>query len=179
MNLIVAVDQEWGIGRQGKLLFSLKGDMRFFKETTMGHTVVMGRGTLESLPGARPLKGRRNIVLSHQPAFEVEGAEVCHSFEELFQLLQEGEEVFVMGGASLYNGLLPYCEKAYITRVDASGGADVFITDISSVPGWEEVAASEPMCEGELSYRFCTWRNRAVRPWPAVAGGESSRSVDG
>ena len=109
MNLIVAVDRGWGIGKDGGLLYSIPEDMKFFRTTTAGKTVIMGRATLESLPGGRPLPKRRNIILSRTLS-EVEGAEVCKTPEEIVALLADtpSEDIFVIGGESVYRDMLPY-----------------------------------------------------------------------
>ena len=129
MELIAAADKNWAIGRDGKLLCHLPGDLKYFKEKTTGKTVVMGRKTLESLPGSKPLPNRRNIVLTKDPSFEKEGCEIVHSVDELFDILGE-EPVMVMGGASVYEQLLPYCDSCYITKIDACFDADTYIANL-------------------------------------------------
>ena len=168
MNYIVAVDREWGIGKQNDLLFSLKGDMAFFRATTSGKTVIMGDRTLASLPGGKPLKNRRNIVMTLDLSFEApEGVEVCHSIDELFTLLKslsDTNDVFVIGGATIYNLLYPYCEYAYITKVDAIGGAEVFIENLDEKPNWQVCHIGESAEESGLCYTFYTYKNQAVQP---------------
>ena len=109
MNLIVAVDLNWGIGHAGGLLVSLREDMKRFKEMTIGQVVVLGRKTLATFPGGKPLPGRTNVILTHQPDFSVDGALVCHSLDELFGLLAgfSDESIYLIGGSSLYEQLLP------------------------------------------------------------------------
>ena len=169
MNYIVAVDKEWGIGKQNDLLFSLKGDMAFFRTTTSGKTVIMGDRTLASLPGGRPLKNRTNIVMTLDLDFVApEGVTVCHSTGELFALLKQlpnTDEVFVMGGATIYNLLYPYCEYAYITKVDAVGGAEVFIENLDSKENWQVCHVGETMEEDGISYTFYTYKNNDVKPY--------------
>ena len=120
MKLFAAADKEWNIGNKGELLFSLPDDMKFFRTTTSGKVVVMGRKTLESFPGSKPLKNRVNIVLSRN-AHEVEGAEFVNSVDELLEKVKEynSDDVYVIGGAQIYSLLLPYCDTALITHVDA------------------------------------------------------------
>ena len=103
MNLIAAVDKNWAIGRKGQLLVTIPQDQRRFREETVGKVIVMGRKTLESLPGGRPLPGRRNIVLSRDSAYKVKGADVCHSLEETMALVKNypSEKVYIIGGESL------------------------------------------------------------------------------
>lgn len=169
MNYIVAVDEKWGIGKQNDLLFSLKGDMAFFRETTRGKTVVMGDRTLASLPGGRPLKGRDNIVMTLLPDFvPPEGVTVCRSLGDLFALLagrENDDDVFVIGGATIYNLLQPYCRYAYITKVQADGEAEVFIRNLDEDPAWRVCHTGETLCENGLTYTFYTYENTAVKPY--------------
>lgn len=169
MNYIVAVDRHWGIGKQNDLLFSLKGDMAFFRQTTNGKTVVMGDRTLASLPGGNPLKNRENVVMTLIPDFvPPPGVTVCRSTEELFALLKargHDEDVFVIGGATIYNLLEPYCRYAYITKVDADGGAEVFIRDLDKLPNWQVCRTGETVEENGLTYTFYTYENHNVKPY--------------
>ena len=169
MNYIVAVDKEWGIGKQNDLLFSLKGDMAFFRATTLNKTVIMGDRTLASLPGGNPLKNRKNIVMTLDTDFvPPEGVTVCHSTKELFDLLGEQEnteDVFVMGGATIYNLLYPYCRYAYITKVDAVGGAEVFIENLDKKDNWNICHTGETATENDLTYTFYTYENTDVKPF--------------
>ena len=164
MDLIAAVDMHWGIGKNGKLLFSLPEDMKFFKETTWGHTVVMGHTTLRSLPKQAPLKGRRNIVLSRDRSLWIEGAEVCHDFAELAALLRPDERVFLMGGASLYQSLVDSCERAFVTRVNAARECDVTLPDLDARPNWKIVEESEEKEYEGLTFRFTIYQNDCVKP---------------
>jgi len=165
MNYIVAVDKNWGIGKDNDLLFSLSGDMKYFKETTMGSTVIMGDRTLISLPKSQPLKGRDNVVMTLDENFNSEGITLCHSVEELGRYLDEKkpEKAFVMGGATIYNLLYDYCEYAYITKVDAVGDADVFIKNLDTIDHWEMIEESEVMEEKGLKYTFCIYKNNQVK----------------
>ncbi len=165
MNYIVAVDKNWGIGKNNDLLFSLSGDMKYFKETTMGSTVIMGDRTLISLPKSQPLKGRDNVVMTLDETFNPEGVTICHSVEDLGKYLNEKkpEKAFVMGGATIYNLLYDYCEYAYITKVDAVGDADVFIKNLDTIDHWEMIDQSEVMEEKGLKYTFCIYKNNQVK----------------
>ena len=128
MKAILSADRKWGLGYQGRLLVSIPSDLRFFRETTMGHVVVMGRKTLESFPQGRPLANRVNIVISHNPDYQVKDAIVVHSVEEAMQECKKHEgEVFVIGGESIYRAMLPYCNTAYVTRTDHVYEADTWI----------------------------------------------------
>lgn len=163
MNYIACVDENWGIGKNGDLLFSIKGDMKFFRETTLGKTVVMGRKTLLSFPGSNPLKNRRNIVLTKNRDFSCEDAEIVHSTEELSALLKndkaDSDNIFVIGGAQIYNALYKFCKTAYITKVSADGNADVFIKDLDKEQDWKVVSKSQSFCENGLEYTFYTYEN--------------------
>ncbi len=166
MNLIAAADRNWGIGKDGDLLFHLKKDMRYFKEKTSGHVIVMGRKTLESFPGGRPLPNRTNIVLTRDPAYHVEGAMVVHGIEELLTRLKELEdkEIWLVGGGSLYQALLPWCDKAYITELEAVCPADTFMPDLTKEPGWVLESRGDPMEEKGIGFRFCIYKNTGLRP---------------
>ena len=120
MNLIAAVDENWAIGYQNKLLTSIPEDMKFFRETTTGKVVVMGRKTLESFPGKKPLKNRTNIILTKNPSYQVEGAVMVHDLDELHKELEKynSEDIFVIGGESIYRQLLDECDTAYITKIE-------------------------------------------------------------
>lgn len=128
MNLIVAVDKNWAIGLHNKLLVSIPADMKFFRETTMGKVVVMGRKTLESFPGGQPLKKRTNIVLTSDKNYKVKDAVVVNSVEALLEELRQynDEDIYVIGGESIYRQLLPYCKVAHITKIDHAYEADTY-----------------------------------------------------
>lgn len=151
-NLIAAVAKDGGIGREGQLLFRLPEDLHRFKALTMGGTLVMGRATLDSLPGGRPLPGRRNVVLTRDESFRREGVEAVHSVEQLLSLLNGVVPVWVIGGASVYEQLLPLCEALYLTEVDAVVPADRFLR--WNEEEWTITDRSEWMQEGEVRYRF-------------------------
>lgn len=159
MILIAAADRNWAIGRDGGLLYSLPDDMRFFRETTKGSVVIMGRATLESLPGARPLPGRRNIVLSRRSDFSVDGAEVYGTVGEVLRAC-EGEErkVFVIGGEAVYRAFLEHCDTAYITKIDDARAADRFFPNLDESPGWKIVSRSEGHENNGVSFAFVTYK---------------------
>lgn len=164
MNLIAAVDAGWGIGKNGSLLASIKEDMKFFRTTTSGHVVVMGRKTLESFPGGRPLKNRVNIVLTSDHNYQKDGAQIVHDTEELKKSLSEypSEEIYVIGGDSIYHQLLDWCDTAYITRIDHAFDADAWFPDLDQDPAWELTKAGEWKQADDLRYRFCTYERKAV-----------------
>ena len=160
MKLIVAVDENWAIGNQNKLLVSIPADMKFFRETTKGNVVVMGRKTLESFPGGQPLKNRTNIVLTKDKSYQVKDAIVVHSLEELLEELKAypEESVYVIGGESVYRMLLPYCTEAYITKICHSYAADTFFPDLDADPEWELEGESEEQTYFDLEYVFTRYR---------------------
>ena len=133
MRAILNADRNWGIGFQNRLLVHIPSDMRFFREQTTGNIVVMGRKTLESLPGGKPLPDRDNIILSRDPDLRARGAAVVHSVEELQKLLADvdTDRVYVIGGAEVYRLLLPYCDTVFVTKVDYAYQADAFFPDIT------------------------------------------------
>lgn len=157
MNLIVAIDKNNGIGKNGDLLCHLSADLKHFKEVTTGKTVIMGYNTLISLPKSAPLKNRRNIVL-YENDITVEGAEIVHSLDELFELLGDidNDEYFVIGGAMVYTLLMPYCKKLYITHIDKAFDADRFLPEIKA-DEWRAIEESEPMEEEGIPFRYVTY----------------------
>lgn len=147
MNLIVAVDENWGIGYQGDLLARVSTDLKNFRKVTSGKTVVYGSNTLATFPGGRVLPNRTNIVLNWDPDYAPEGAVVVHSLEELFTELKkyDTDEVFVIGGASVYNQLLPYCNRAYVTKFLKRFRSDVTIPNLDKAEDWQIACVEEPM----------------------------------
>lgn len=157
MNIIVNVSRTWGIGKDGDLLFHIKGDMKFFKETTINNVVVMGRKTLDSLPNGLPLKDRVNIVITRNRDFRRDGVVVVHSVDELLEEIKKyNTEIFVIGGGEIYNMLLPYCDKAYITKVDSDKEADTFFVNLDEDDTWKAESQSDIMGE-KLKYRFVVY----------------------
>lgn len=157
MNLIVAVDRNWAIGKDGDQLVYLSEDLKHFKALTTGHPVILGRKTLATFPGGRPLKGRRNMILSRSPGFAPEGAEV---FQNLPALLEAApEDAFVLGGASVYAALLDRCGTAYVTRIEASfPGPDCFIPNLDRLPQWHVTDEGPTLEEQGLRFRYVTYR---------------------
>lgn len=149
MNAIVAISENGGIGKDNRLLFHISADLKRFKELTSGHTVIMGRKTLQSLPGGRGLPNRRNIVITRDIDFTAERAEIVHSVDEALALAEE--DAFVIGGASIYQAMLPYCDKVYLTKVYADAEADVFFP---SLCGWQVVRRSEMQEENGLRFQY-------------------------
>ncbi|MDO4632736.1 MAG: dihydrofolate reductase [Eubacteriales bacterium] len=162
MNIIVAVDSNWAIGLNNRLLVSIPADMKLFRETTSGKVVVMGRKTLESFPNGLPLKNRTNIVLTRDPEYQVKGAVMVHSLEELFEELKQydTEDVYCIGGDSIYHLLLPYCDVAHVTKIDHAYEADSFFLNLDEDPEWEITADSDEHTYFDLEYQFLQYERR-------------------
>lgn len=152
MFAIVAVDNRWGIGREGDLLFRVSDDLKRFRALTEGHTVLMGRKTLESLPKQRGLPNRRNMVLTTNRAYTAENVETVHSPAEAVMLAPE--DCWLIGGASVYRELLPVCQRVYVTRIDGDGGADVFFPDLEHDRRWRLDKKSDVQEENGLRFRY-------------------------
>ena len=160
---IVHADRKWGIGKNNDMMFSLPKDMKFFRETTMGHTVVMGGNTLRSFPNQKPLKNRVNIVLSRGQVRD--DCIIVRSYDELKAEMKkrENEEIYVIGGGEIYKELLPYCHEALVTKVDAVGGADAFFPNLDEDKNFVCVATSEPIDDNGNIIRFTTYQNTNVK----------------
>lgn len=165
MQLIAAVDNNWAIGNGNKLLVRIPDDQKFFRETTMGHVVVLGRKTLEEFPGGLPLKGRKNIILSRDKDFVVKDAAVVHSIEELFGELKKynSDEIFIIGGESIYNMLYEYCDTAHITKINYSYQADKYFPNLDQTENWEMYADSEEHTYFDLEYFFYCYKNKSPK----------------
>ena len=155
MNVIVAVDENWAIGKDGDQLVYLKEDLKRFRALTSGHTVILGRKTLATFPGGRPLKNRRNLILSRNSKFRAEGAEVFSSVEELVK--QVDEDAFVIGGASVYEQLLPYCDTAYVTKIHAAFPADTYFPDLDKLEEWSVTEESACLEQDGISYHYVVY----------------------
>ena len=156
MNLIAAVDKNWAIGCKNKLLVSIPADMKFFRETTVGKVVVMGRKTLESFPNGMPLKKRTNIVLTHDKTYKVPDAILVHSMEELHEELKKypSEDIYVIGGETIYKQLLDECDVAHITQIDYEFEADAYFPNLDELPDWKITQDSEEQTYFDLEYYF-------------------------
>ncbi|MBQ7948369.1 MAG: dihydrofolate reductase, partial [Clostridia bacterium] len=152
-----------GIGKGNDMMFSLPKDMKFFRETTMGHTVVMGGNTLRSFPNQKPLKNRVNIVLSRGQVRD--DCVIVRSYEQLKNEMKsrENEDIFVIGGGEVYKELLPYCHGAFVTKVDSVGGAEVFFPNLDEHPDFVCVDEGEPMDDNGLTIRFTKYENKNVK----------------
>ena len=163
MNAIVVADQNWAIGRDNRLLFSLPTDMKRFRSLTLGGTVLMGRRTLDSFPGGRPLPGRQNIVLTRDASFRREGVTAVTSLAAALDVVPDPEKLWVIGGGSIYTALLGRCKRVYLTKVDAAAeGADTFFPNLDKLPGWEVEHSGEPMTENGLTFRFIEYVNKNI-----------------
>jgi dihydrofolate reductase len=163
MKAIVAVDREWGIGKGNDLLFSIPEDMKFFRTTTTGKVIVIGRKTLESFPGGKPLKNRTNVVLTRNGSWD--GVISVNGIEALMREISgfSDDDVYVCGGASVYKELLDYCKEALVTKVDAIGGAEAFFPNLDELQNWELICESETIESNGFKISFCTYRNSCVK----------------
>ncbi len=162
MNLIVAVDENWAIGKDNGLLVSIPADMKFFRETTTGKVVVMGRKTLESFPNGLPLKKRTNIVLTGNPDYQVKDAIMVHSVPGLLRELEKyhSEDVYVIGGSSVYQELLPLCDTAHVTKIRHSYEADTWFPNLDEMEEWEITGESEEQTYFDLEYTFVRYERK-------------------
>ena len=162
MNLIVAVDKNWAIGNKNQLLVRIPADQKFFRETTTGKIVVMGRKTLESFPNGLPLKNRTNIVLTSDRSYAVSGAVVVHSMDELHEELKKypSEDIFVIGGETAYRQLLDECDTAHITKIDYAFEADTYFPNLDERDDWEITADSEEQTYFNLEYYFYKYERK-------------------
>ena len=162
MNAIVVVDQNWAIGREGDLLFSLPTDMKRFRSLTLGGTVILGRKTLDSFPGGRPLPKRRNIVITRNVDFDREGCEVASNLNAALALAEntEPDKLWIIGGGSVYTAMLSRCKRVFLTKVDAvAEDADTFFPNLDKLPAWEVERTSESITENGVTYRFIDYLN--------------------
>ena len=166
MECIVNVTENWGIGLEGRLLVSISADLKRFRSLTTGKTVILGRKTLETFPGGRPLKNRRNLILSRNPALGIEGAEIVHNLAELRGACRgcAEEDIAVIGGASVYELLLPYCRRARITKTLLSPAADRFFPNLDKLPGWSVESRSEILEENGVRFQYIDYVNSSPCP---------------
>ena len=162
MNVIVAVDQNWAIGKNNDLLVSIPADMKMFREETSGKVVVLGRKTLESFPNGLPLKNRTNIILTKNKDFKVKDAIVVNSIEELLEEIKKypAEDVYCIGGDSIYHQLLPYCDVAHVTKIEFAYEADRYFPNLDEMPEWEITARSEEHTYFDLEYAFVKYERK-------------------
>ena len=167
MNLIVAVDRNWAIGNKGKLLVSIPGDQRLFREETMGKVIVMGRKTMESLPGGNPLPGRTNVVLTRKSDYAKKGAVIFHEVQETLDFLKQfpDEDIFIIGGGEIYREFLPYCDTAHVTWIDYSYEADTYFPNLDQDPNWHVTEESDEQTYFSLCYEFRKYQVTVHRAW--------------
>lgn len=156
MNMIVAVDSNWAIGHKGKLLVSIPEDMQFFRRETTGKVVAMGRKTLESFPNGLPLKNRVNVVITKDKEYNVKDAIICHSIEEALEVLKQynDEDIYVIGGESVYRQFLPYCSVAHVTKINYSYDADTYFPNLDEMDEWTIEESSDERTYFDLEYEF-------------------------
>ncbi len=161
MNLIVAVDKNWAIGKNNRMMWSIPADMKFFRETTRGNVVIMGRKTLESFPQGQPLKNRVNIVITRNPGYKVKGAVVVHSVEEAVEEARKYEgEIYVIGGESIYREMLSLCDTAFVTKIDHAYDADTYFPNLDQDEEWRMTKISEEQTCFDLEYYFTVYEKR-------------------
>ncbi len=160
---ILCVDKNWGIGKRNGLLFTLPKDMKFFRETTLNHVVAMGENTLLSFPNSKPLKNRTHIVLSQDESHNYEGVENVHDFDEFLKRIAEhaqNEDVYIIGGASVYRQTLPFVDQVLLTKVDAVGGAELFFPNLDEDNYFEVVKESDWEDDNGFKIKFLTYKNK-------------------
>ena len=162
MNLIVAVDENWAIGYKNELLIRIPADMKMFRQETTGKVVVLGRKTLETFPNGQPLKNRTNIILSTKKDYQVKDAIVVHSIEELLEELKNypSEDIYIIGGETIYRQMLPYCDVAHVTRIDRKYEADVFFPNLEEDGNWDITAESDEQSYFDTTYTFVKYERR-------------------
>ena len=162
MNLIACVDANWAIGKNNQLLVRIPADQKFFRETTTGKVVVMGRKTLESFPNGQPLKNRTNIVLTHDHTYQVKDAIVVYSMDELHEELKkyDSEDIYIIGGESIYNQFVDACDVAHITKVDYAYDADAHFPNLDEKPGWQITQDSEEQTYFDLIFYYYKYEKK-------------------
>lgn len=162
MKAILSADRNWGIGCNNKLLVSIPSDMKFFRQTTTGKVVVMGRKTLESFPNGLPLKNRTNIVLTGNPDYKVKDAVIVHDPEELMDELKkyDTDDIYVIGGESIYRMLLPECDTVLVTKIDRAFQADTYFPNLDEMDEWEMTEEGEEQTCFDLEFRFTKYERK-------------------
>ena len=162
MNLIVAVDNNWAIGNKGELLIRIPNDHKNFREDTTGKVVVLGRKTLDTFPQGMPLKNRTNIILSANQDYKVKDAIVVHSIDELNEELKKykSEDIYIIGGESIYRQMLPFCNTAHITKIEHSYSADTYFPNLDQMPEWKVTASSEEQTYFDITYEFIKYEKK-------------------
>ncbi len=166
MNAIVAVDSNWAIGNKGQLLIRIPADQKMFKAETIGGVVVLGRKTMDTFPGRKPLPERTNIILSTNPDYKVQDGIVVHSVEQLIDELKSypSEKIYIIGGDSVYKQMLPYCDTVHVTKIDREYEADAYFPNLDEDPDWEITASSEEQVYFDTTYTFLKYeRKKAIK----------------
>lgn len=164
MNLIVCADRNWAIGNNNKLLVSIPKDMKSFREMTTGKVIILGRKTLATFPGGRPLDSRTNIILSSDKKYKVDGAVVVNSIDELLKEISkyDSDDVYVCGGESVYRQLIPYCDVAHVTRIDHAYDADTYFPNLDDSDEWEIEVESDEEVYFDVTYTFVKYRRTSA-----------------
>jgi len=159
MNMIVAVDSNWAIGNKGQLLISIPADHKMFRNETTGKVVVLGRKTLDTFPGGQPLAQRTNIILSKKKDYKVKGATVVHSIDQLLEELEEydSSEIYIIGGATVYEQMLPYVDTVHVTKIDREYDADAYFPNLDKDSEWKITAESDEQYYFDTTYEFCKY----------------------
>ena len=162
MRMIAAVDENWAIGYKNKLLVSIPADQKYFRNQTINKVVVLGRKTLETFPNGMPLKGRTNIILTRNKNFKASDAIVVNSIDELLATLEkyDSDDIYIIGGESVYKAMLPYCDIAEITKIEKKFDADAYFPNLDNDPEWEIVADSEEQTYFDLEFRFLKYKRK-------------------
>lgn len=165
MKLIAAVDKNWGIGLNGRLLVSIPSDQKFFRNETYGKVVIAGRKTLATFPNGLPLEGRTNIILTSDKNFKAKNAIIVHSAEEALEAAAgyAEEDVYVIGGESIYDQFLPYCDTAIITKIDHAFEADAHMANLDEMDNWKITAESEEQTYFDLEYVYCQYERKGEK----------------
>ncbi len=160
MKLIAAVDSNWAIGNRGQQLVNIPQDQKMFRDMTLGKVIVMGRKTLESLPGGQPLYGRTNIVLTRDAQYQVKGAKLCCCAEEVLELVKQfpTDDIYIIGGQTVYEQFLPYCDEALVTYIDYEYAADTYFPNLDQDPDWKMTDESDEQTYFDLCYTYRTYR---------------------
>ena len=161
MDLIVAVYDDWGIGRDGTQPIALSVDRRFFRETTKGAMVIVGRRTIDDFPGKKPLPGRVNVAMTRSD-MEIPGFTICHSPEEAAELAKAAEKVMVIGGGTIYRQMLPMCHRAYITKVHVKPESDTYFPNLDEMPDWEMTEVLMSGEENGIAYEMCLYKKKGT-----------------
>lgn len=167
MKCIAAVDRNWAIGFKGRLLVSIPNDQKMFRSETGGKVIVLGHKTLETFPNGIPLNGRTNVILSHDKGLKIRGAIVVHNDEELFGVLSEydSDDIYFVGGQSVYERYLEYCDTCIITAMDQNYEADRYFPNLDKSENWKLVAESEEQTYFSVEYTFREYKNTNVKTW--------------